>query len=103
MKQARNCDCTFCTITVNTRNDIYELCFCCNKKLYLLNKCLFRCYDCNSILCENCYLQGRYEDDTELFCFNCRRFSIHKNAQYYFPNSNFFDMQNDWMFASWYY
>lgn len=63
------------------------------------------CYDCNSMLCGNCYVQGRYNDDKELFCFDCRRFSMHKNARYYFENAEpeIFNMDDDWQNSSWYY
>lgn len=97
-----NCDCTYCVITSNTINDKHELCFCCDKKIYLPQKHILHCYDCNSILCGNCRIQGRYSDEEEFFCFNCRRFSVHKNAEYYFKYEGF-DMTDDWMFASWYY
>lgn len=97
------CNCLYCEIASNMINDKYEQCFCCDKKIYNPEQHIMHCYDCNSVLCHKCCLHGRYLDEEEYFCFNCRRFSEHKNAQYYFPNYKLFYMHDDWMNASWYY
>jgi hypothetical protein len=62
------------------------------------------CYECNSIICGKCRLQGRYRDELEYYCFDCRKFSVHKNSSYYFNNDKYkFDAYDDWQDASWYY
>lgn len=98
-----NCDCIYCKSVSNKIHDYHEFCFCCKEKIYTPNEHILHCADCNSVICDKCYIHGRYRDD--VYCFECRRFSIHKNARYYFKNSepNVFNMDDDWDNASWYY
>ncbi len=103
-----NCYCSYCIYSKNKYLNIYDECFCCKKRLYLKNNCVtdqkddfIHCFDCNSILCNNCFIQGRYADSKELYCFDCRKFSIHKNQYFYFGIN--IDPKDDWDNASWYY
>jgi len=96
-----NCDCYYCKLTSNLIKDKFNICFCCENKIYVPDNMIKKCYECNCVLCDNCNLQGRYSDDVEMYCFNCRRFSIHKNHRYYFLKE--IDMFDDWKNASWYY
>lgn len=101
-----NCNCNYCTYSKNKYLNIFNECFCCKKHLYIKNnmydvKDFIHCYNCNSILCHNCFVQGRYNDEEELYCFECRRFSIHKNQYFYFGDN--INTHDDWMNASWYY
>lgn len=70
------------------------------------------CSDCNSVLCNNCYIQGISNDDVDgTFCYDCRKFGNYKNKKYYFgENKKMYcgsiDIENpieQWMVASWYY
>jgi hypothetical protein len=79
-----------------------ETCFCCKSQIKEMKYNILHCFDCNSIVCNKCCIQGRYNSDEQLYCFDCRRFSIHKNTQYYFPTLSF-HADEDWMEASWYY
>ena len=98
-----HCSCSWCTYSKNKHLNIYNECFCCKEKLYISNNSdnneFIRCADCNSILCRNCFIQGRYNDIT--YCYDCRKFSIHKNQHFYFTGE--FCSQDDWDFASFYY
>lgn len=101
-----NCDCNYCTYSKNKYLNIYNECFCCKKHLYIKNNMynitdFLHCYNCNYVLCDNCFVQGRYTDEEELYCFECRRFTIHKNQYFYFGDNIIPD--DDWMNASWYY
>lgn len=101
-----NCYCNYCTYSKNKYLNIYNECFCCKKHLYIKNNQynttdFIHCYNCNSVLCDNCFVQGRYNNEEELYCFECRRFSIHKNQYFYFGDN--ISKHDDWMNASWYY
>jgi hypothetical protein len=103
-----NCYCSYCIYSKNKYLNIYDECFCCKKRLYLKNNYVtdqkddyIHCFDCNSTLCNNCFIQGRYENSKELYCFECRKFSIHKNQ--YFYVGIYIDPIDDWENASWYY
>ena len=103
-----NCYCSYCIYSKNKYLNIYDDCFCCKKRLYIKNNSVtdqkddfIHCFDCNSILCNNCFIQGRYADSKELYCFECRKFSIHKNQYFYFGIN--IDPKDDWDNASWYY
>ena len=98
-----NCNCKYCTYAKNKESNIFEECFCCKGKLYMPNfdNNYLRCCDCNSILCNNCFIQGRYADyDNGTFCYDCRKFSFHKNSDFYGLYAGPYD---DWDNASWYY
>ena len=106
IKYYDKCDCRYCIYAKNKNLNIFEECFCCKARLYLPNhpweKEFVRCSDCNSILCDNCYIQGRYNDYEEgTFCYGCRRFTMHKNECYFFGGNG--DRYEDWQNASWYY
>lgn len=102
---ASNCSCSYCTYAKNKKLNIYNECFCCKKRMYIKNgfcgNDYIRCSDCNSILCNNCFIQGRYSDEEKLYCYDCRKFTVHKNAYFYFSYN--IDPYDDWMNASWYY
>ncbi len=97
-----NCNCNYCLYVKNKQNNIYETCFCCKSRLYIKDDFInnyIHCSECNSILCCNCYIQGLYKDTT--YCYDCRKFAIHKNSKYYF---NYDENPNDeWDFASYNY
>ena len=104
-KYVINCYCSYCTYAKNKHLNNYNECFCCKKKLYVKNVDIhndfIRCSDCNSILCVNCVVQGRYQDEDAMYCFDCRKFLIHKNQRFYFNRDII--PYDDWMDASWYY
>lgn len=96
------CFCSHCKISSNIINDNHELCFCCKVKIYTPNERILKCEDCDSVLCNKCVIRGKYEEC--FYCFDCRRFSIHKNSRYYFSDNKYkFDECGDWQDASWYY
>jgi hypothetical protein len=96
-----HCSCSWCTYSKNKYLQSYNECFCCKQKLYITNNSndFIRCADCNSILCRHCFIQGRYNDIT--YCYDCRKFSIHKNQQFYFTGE--YCPRDDWELASFYY
>jgi hypothetical protein len=118
MSYFTNCSCDYCRHIKCVIDDIFEICLCCDTKILLPPDLIIRCEECNCSLCNKCYIHGRYHD--ERYCYNCRRFSVHKNINYYFPNDgdtkflgkstglksrdkNAFDAQDDWENASFYY
>jgi len=96
-----NCSCDYCRHIKCVIDDVFEICLCCETKIYFPQDLIVRCDECNCTLCKNCYIHGRYHEVK--YCYNCRKFSVHKNINYYFPNDEIFNAYDDWMFASWYY
>ena len=100
-KYYEKCDCEYCVYSKNKETNTYTECFCCKQKLYM--KTTFHCSDCNSVLCKNCIMQGRYCDFEEgTFCYDCRRFGLHKNNKFY-GYDGYKHPKDQWDFASFYY
>ena len=96
-----NCNCYYCTYAKNKHLNNYNECFCCKSHIFMKN--IIRCCDCNSIVCINCFVQGRYaEFDDGTFCYDCRKFGICKNMDYYCGAVRY-TPEDDWKNASWYY
>jgi hypothetical protein len=91
-----NCDCDYCR---RARCNEGERCLCCDAKVP--PDLVERCDECNCVLCDRCFVRGRYWD-TKL-CFCCRRFGFQKRAQFYFPRFEKKSQNDDWMDAAWYY
>lgn len=102
--ELNDCKCDYCTYTRNKKLDKFEECFCCKGRLYVPDN-IIKCCECNSTLCKNCFIQGRYNDyENGTFCFQCRKFAVHKNGHYYFASNKYHMSEVDnWEFASWYY
>jgi hypothetical protein len=84
----------------NKHLNVYNECFCCKSHIYMKN--IIRCCDCNSTLCINCFVQGRYTDfEDGTFCYDCRKFGFYKNINYY--RDEIKDPHDDWQNVSWYY
>jgi hypothetical protein len=97
----RNCSCDYCRHIKCIIDDVFQICLCCETKIFFPEDLIVRCDECNCTLCKKCFIHGRYHD--EKYCYNCRKFSVHKNINYYFPNTKTFNAYNDWMDASYYY
>lgn len=97
-----NCDCNYCIYSKNKELDNFNECFCCKQKLYI--KELMHCSDCNSILCPNCIIQGRYADFEEgTFCYDCRKFGLYKNMYYFTGGHAYLNGDEQWEKATWHY
>lgn len=101
-----NCECDYCrrarfAAAADTGNDedAADRCLCCDTKVP--PDLVGRCEACNCVLCDRCFIRGRYWDDT--YCYCCRRFGFQKNVQFYFPQFKKNSPDDDWMDAAWYY
>lgn len=96
-----NCDCDYCRRARcgAEGGEEEERCLCCDAKVPA--DLVERCEECNCVLCDRCFVNGRYWE-TKL-CYSCRRFGFEKNAHYYFPRFEKMSPYLDWMEAAWYY
>lgn len=97
-----NCDCNYCKYAQFLTTGQFSICFCCDDKIYFELDSIIKCDDCNSLLCNKCFIHGKYNDTR--YCYLCRPFSVHKNGHYYFSQEKYkFDIHDDWETATFYY